>query len=502
MIKNTILTLTALFFTAAVAFGGPKETKSKSKYYFEFNLSDAEEDSMIILANYYGLKQYYYDTAYVVSKGKYIYETDSMPGGIYMVVTPDKAHFFEFMFDGKETRLVFSTSKLDMLSSMKVGESAENKLFYQFQHQMEKYGEKAQPLNKKIAELQQDSTGEKDDSIKLLKADLTKINEEVLKYKKEFIATNEGTFVAKVFQTSQEPDVPENPELPDSVDVNTWKYYYYKNHYLDGVDFTDERLLRSPTLGKKIEYYLTKLVPQTLDSINAAADDLAERARPNKEVFKYVVHWTTNNYERSKIMGMDAVFVHMADEYYCKGDGAHWVDSAATAKICERAKTLSPLLVGKVAENIILPDTAMNWHNMNKIPAEVTVLVFWSPTCGHCKKAIPKLEPFYQENKKRGVEVFAVSTELEIDNLKTFVKANKLTFYNVSDTPEINKNAYDYILKGTTTLNSLNFRTIYDIYSTPQIYILDKEKKIVAKKLGVEQLQDFLDNYFKDKEKG
>ncbi|MCB0482139.1 MAG: DUF5106 domain-containing protein [Flavobacteriales bacterium] len=499
---RALLIIPVFIFSAFFSFAVKKETKTKSKFYFEFNVADAEEDSMIILANYYGLKQYYYDTAFMVTKGKYIFETDSMPGGIYMGVTPDKAHFFEIMFDGKEPRIVLSTSKLDMLGSMKIQESAENKLFYEFQLKMEEYGKKAQPFNDKLKELKEDSVGNNEAEIKAVQEDLSRINDEVIAYKREFIEAHKGTFVAKVFATSQEPDVPENPVLPDSVDINTWKYYFFRDHYFDQVDFTDERLLRSPTLAKKIEYYITKLVPQIPDSINEAADMMAKKAKPNKEVFKYVVHWITNNYERSKIMGMDAVFVHMADEYYCTEEGAYWVDSAATAKICERASSLRPLLIGATAENIILPDTNMKWHNMHKLEAEVTILVFWSPTCGHCKKTVPLLEPFYQENKNRGVEIFSVSTELETENLKTFIKSNKLSFINVSDTPEINKNAYEYISKGLTTLNSLNFRTIYDIFSTPQVYILDKDKKIIAKKLGIEQLQDFLDNYFKEKNKG
>ncbi|MFQ3326849.1 MAG: hypothetical protein ACI8YC_001488, partial [Salibacteraceae bacterium] len=35
--------------------------------------------------------------------------------------------------------------------------------------------------------------------------------------------------------------------------------------------------------------------------------------------------------------------------------------------------------------------------------------------------------------------------------------------------------------------------------STPQVYVLDKDKKIIAKKLGVEQLADFIDNHSKEK---
>lgn len=490
---------TLLFSALLLGFHSGYAKKGKNepikKHQFEFLIPDSE-DSLVFLANYYGTKQYYYDTAFAVAPGKFQYATDSIKGGIYMVVMPDKSQYFEIVVDGKEPKIALSTTRANMVTDMKVLASRENQLFYEFQQEMNKKGEQAAPIQKKINALKADSINDRSKEIKEQQEKLQAINDEVNTYKTEFIETHKGTFTSKLFLTSQEPEIPSDPDLPEGTDVDLWKFREYKRQYLMNVDFTDERLLRSPVFAKKLEYYMTKLVVQNPDSITVAIDELVERARPNKEMFKYVVHWNTNHYERSKIMGMDAVFVHMADNYYTE-DQAHWVDSAGLAKINERAKTLSPLLLGKVASNIILPDTTGKWHNLHKIPAEYTVLYFWSPTCGHCKKATPKLEKFYQENKSKGVEVFGVCTELEIAGMKNFIKTHKLTFTNVSDTPEINKNAYDYLDK--TTINSLNFRTIYDIYSTPQVYVLDKDKKIIAKKLGVEQLAGFIDDYSKSK---
>ncbi|MCH9822895.1 AhpC/TSA family protein [Salibacteraceae bacterium] len=495
-LKNLSVTfLIVMLFSLVTSAAKKEKTSVAKKYQFEFTISDSD-DSLVFLANYYGKKQYYYDTAFAVEKGKFKFETDSIPGGIYLIVMPDKSQYFEIVVSGTEPSVVLSTTRANMVGDMKVSVSEENKLFYEFQQEMSKKGEQAAPIQKKIQALKADTVNPKVDEIKAEQEKLEAVNKEVNEFKKQFINTHKGTFTAKLFLTSQEPDVPENPELPEGTNLDLWKFQEYKRQYLENVDFTDERLLRSPVFAKKLEYYMTKLVIQMPDSITKAADELVARTRPNKEMFKYVVHWNTNHFERSKIMGMDGVFVHMSDNYYTK-EQAHWVDSAGLAKINDRAATLRPLLLGKVASNIILPDTTGKWHDLHKLPAEYTILYFWSPTCGHCKKSTPKLESFYKDYKSKGIEVFGVCTELETDGMKTFVKTHKLTFINVSDTPEINKNAYDYLDK--TTVNSLNFRTIYDIYSTPQVYVLDKNKKIIAKKLGVEQLADFIDNYSKDK---
>jgi hypothetical protein len=44
-----------------------------------------------------------------------------------------------------------------------------------------------------------------------------------------------------------------------------------------------------------------------------------------------------------------------------------------------------------------------------------------------------------------------------------------------------------------TTLESLNYQTAYDIFSTPKVFILDKDKKIIAKSLSLSQMEDLLD---------
>ncbi|MBT5976272.1 MAG: hypothetical protein HOG66_01390, partial [Flavobacteriales bacterium] len=77
-----------------------------------------------------------------------------------------------------------------------------------------------------------------------------------------------------------------------------------------------------------------------------------------------------------------------------------------------------------------------------------------------------------------------------------------LPWINVSDSPEANENAQELMLKGTTTAQSLNFRDTYDIFSTPKIYLLDENKKIIAVKLMPEQMGDFIDHLLEEEAEG
>jgi hypothetical protein len=44
-----------------------------------------------------------------------------------------------------------------------------------------------------------------------------------------------------------------------------------------------------------------------------------------------------------------------------------------------------------------------------------------------------------------------------------------------------------------TSLESLNYQNTYDIFSTPKVFVLDKDKRIIAKSISISQLEDMID---------
>jgi hypothetical protein len=44
-----------------------------------------------------------------------------------------------------------------------------------------------------------------------------------------------------------------------------------------------------------------------------------------------------------------------------------------------------------------------------------------------------------------------------------------------------------------TTIESLNYQKTYDVFQSPKVFVLDKDKKIIAKSLSVSQLEEMLD---------
>jgi thiol-disulfide isomerase/thioredoxin len=178
---------------------------------------------------------------------------------------------------------------------------------------------------------------------------------------------------------------------------------------------------------------------------------------------------------------MDAVYAHIGEKYYLSGD-ATWADSAFIASLTDRIKKIKPNVIGNIAPNLILESNDGKWYNLYQIKASYTILVFWDPDCGHCQKAIPKLLEIYKKYEKQGVMVYAVYTQGDGPKWADYIQKNELSWINVWD-----------------PYNTSKFRDNYDIYSTPVIYVLDESKKIIAKRIEVEDIDNMLKNLL-DKE--
>lgn len=444
-----------------------KEVKASGGYEIKVHINGLH-DSTIYLGNHYGEKQYVRDTIKLDHNGWATFSgKDSLPGGIYLIVLPGKT-YFEIIVN--EQKFTIETDTIDYVLGMKVSGSLENKLFNDHQRYIIEKTKATQLLKVRL-----DSNKDNKDSTDIIKKQISDMDKDVKQYRMKIISDYPKTFMAKIIRTMQEPEVPEAPkDSKGNITDSTYQFKYYKSHYLENVDFSDERLLRTPLFYNKIKTYTQQLTVPLPDSIIRSVDTIIEKSRANKEVFKYSVATLANFYETSNIMGYDKVFVHIAEKYYLSND-AYWADSTLKAKIHERVMKIKPNILGEPAHNLAMPDTALKMHSLYDIKAKYTILVFWDPTCSHCKTEIPKLSQYYDSVKTQGVEVFSVGIESDIELWKKFIRDNKLKWINVSD-----------------LYNQTNFRNYYDIYSTPVIYLLDEEKHIIAKRLDTDKIRDFI----------
>jgi len=430
-------------------------------------------NTICYLGGHYGDHDYIYDTAKVDAKGNFEFTGDKeLDGGVYFLISASKKKLFEFIID-KEQKFAMEADTVDYSKTMKVVGSPENALFYEYQRYAITMHDKVDALSKEVKE-GLDKEG--------AKVKLDTLNEQGRRYRLDFIKKHADMFMSKVLNMVEEPVVPPAPILPNGRKDSSFAFRYYKAHYFDNIDFSDPRIIHTPVFFPKIKEYLTRLTVPDPDSVISAADFLIQKAGSNKDMFRFLVQYIIYTYENSEIMGMDAVFVHMAEKYYTP-ELATLVSASQLERVKERAEQLKPILIGNRAIPIVLPDSNNVMQALDSVKAEYTVLYFWDYDCSHCQKETPKLIRWYDSVKAEGIQVYAVQTNSATDKWKSYIRAHKLDWINVMD-----------------IYHTSNFRHEYDVVTTPMIYLLDGNKIIMAKKIDTDNLNKVL-RHIRDKKR-
>lgn len=468
-------------FLIIFTIGQSQAHAQKEAYKFQI---EGVADTVAYLANYYGSKLYYADTARVDNKGNFSF--DAIPEdaqGKYAIVIPGPRYFEIIIADDEKIEIKTDTNNL--VQNIEVIASKNNQIMYEYMGFLTERRAEREVLVKKIE-------ANKDDEEKLapLKEKYNSLNDRVIAYQKQIAVDNPKSFAAQEILMSVEPVPPLELEGDQMA-----SYYYFKNHFFDNIKLKDDRLVRSPVFHTRLEKYLNTTLIKNPDSLIVGIDDLVAKLEPGSEMFKYVVHFTTYNYETSKIMGMDKVFVHLVDTYY-KDDKAFWMDDEKLKAIKDKADSKRFTLIGMQAPELILQDSTGKWISTYRdLKQEYVVLYFFNPDCGHCKKETPKLVEYYNESDQDKVAIYTISSD-NSQEWKDFISDYEMNFYNTSIPQEAFHDAEfatNLIRTGKTNYHSLKYQESFDVFSTPKVFILDKDRIIKAKDIGVEQLGEILD---------
>lgn len=479
-----ILVLTSIFSIIALSGFAQKVT---------FKLTNAE-DTTAFLIKYYGKTLRYADTA-EIKNGTISFDAKNKVQGIYKLYYKGKV-YPDVIINGKD--VVCTADANDPEKSFTIKSSDENKVLSEYMKFMTTNRKEANTYRSQL-KTEKDETKKEE-----LEKKIQEISDRVLVKQKELIKENEGKFVAKLITSTLESELPEVPAtVPDSLHAN-WKYRYFRDHYFDNIDLKDDRLINAPIVENKLQYFLDTYKRFGSDSLIEFLKPVLGRLNEEGDMFRFFIHHITSWSEKSKTMGMDKVFLYMGQTYYCPdSDGkskAFWMPEENMEKMCDKVGKLERVVIGRKAINLTLPDsTEQKWHQLYGMDNEYTILYFWDPNCGHCKKTTPKLEKLYKEKfKERNIGIYAVAkaTGDDFEDWKEFIIKHDLTFLNVG----LTKNVFNKAMEDPTAYahvtdsESLNYARTYDVYSTPRVFVLDKDKKILAKQLSIAQLEDYLDH--------
>src|ERR1700754_32529 len=433
----------------------------------------------VYLGYYYGKIKALADSTELNANSEGVFSgKEKLPGGVYFVVSPSRAILFELLIDSTQ-HFSIAADTTNLPGSVVFTGSADNTIFQTYTRFTAEKGKEILAAQKELSTVH---TGA--DSARL-KDRMKVLNADIQHYREELAAKYPHSLLTTLFHVLKEPVVPPNPKQPGVKYDSNFAYHYFKSHYWDGISFTDERLARTPVFEPRLDKYFRDLVPPEADSIEKEADMMLLQARGGKPLFQYLLVYFVQKYVNPEYMGQDAVFVHLFEKYINTGEAEFFTEKYRQF-LNNRAYSLMANLIGQPAANLEMLDSAGTPRPLYDVQAPFIVICFWDATCSHCKEIVPKVDSIFQAKWKReGVKVYGVMVDGSKEAWLQFIKDhNLIDWIHVYETKELQE--------ATEKAGQASYRQLYDVYQTPILYLLDKDKRIIAKKLSYQQLDEVI----------
>lgn len=413
--------------------------------------SPAKEYTWIIA---YGIKPgtqaYAADTA--IENGKF---TLSLPAsaqpGTYRLVysVPQEEFYFDVIFNGKENiQLAFDAQKGVSFSA-----SEENKIF-----------------NSYFKEI----TGVKQQFIDFYNAGRTDL-EGFEKLTKKLGETQTSYEESTPGMLVHEFIVGNRPYIPTGFESSETYWRNKKAHYFDHLDLNNSILQASGFLTNKLSGYVftaittdKKTKAETEKTVQENINTVNEKLKGTKPL--YQLHIFHKLWNQAASYGFDQTSDFIFNTYL-----KSLANSTGNQKIIGEIEVHNRLRLGAVAPEISWKDGETERKLSEMDGTDCYILIFWSSTCSHCLQEIPPLHK--QLRNHPDIKVIAVGLEDEEGSWKR--ESTKLPDFEHA------------IALGKWESEYAN---LFAIEGTPTYFILDKDKRIIAKPKNDKEVVAFLEN--------
>ncbi|MCG8327912.1 MAG: redoxin domain-containing protein [Chitinophagales bacterium] len=420
------------------------------------------------LVGHFADQRFRLDSTQINANGQLVFQRpEPYDGGLYFVWVPDKV-LLQLLLD-KDQTLSMTTTLQNAVGDMQVEGNLDNELLYKnLKFEMD--------INPKFDQINAQISGYAPGSPEhnQLKSQRDALLEERKAHLNDFFTQHPNSLFSIFKKAGQNPEVKDVRKADGSLDT-ALQVYLYRSDFWKDVDFSDERLLRTPVVTNKLQRYIKDLTPQNPDSIRASASFLINQTLDAPEYFKFFSNWITLQYDplETTLMDPEAVFVHMIQNYFTY-DRAFWADSTEVYALQLRAKEMEGSLVGNKAPNVSSTGPDGKTYSIYDFDTPYIIVYMYNPTCEHCMEQTPKLVQFYQQWKNKGVSVYAIAVDTEEQEWKDYITKSNMNFVNVFD--PTNKSIY----------------AKYYVDHTPEVYVINQERMIIAKNLKVNQIAEVI----------
>ncbi|MDR1739543.1 MAG: TlpA family protein disulfide reductase [Bacteroidales bacterium] len=469
-----------LIFTLLIAFGigsllaSTKKAPEQAEHYaIEIDAPQMKNNTVNLVMYFYG-KMYAVDTIQLNDAGKGTFAKDKkLSEGMYAVYFPNITYFDLLISDDQDFKVAISDTA-NMVTNVNILNGEQSQAFqdyvkYVYNNRIE-IGKLKENFDKIEDKTSAEALG--------IEKKINEIDMAVSTYQKNLAESYKGKALGVILKALIPVEVPEMEELPDSIRQIS-RYYYNRNHFFDNTDLSDQRLLYTNILSGKIDMFMDKMLVQNPDTIADQAVKLIEKTRGDTLTFQNMVTNMLNYALKSNMMGMDKMTMVISEKYYLSGE-AKWADSTLLADLDREVRAVKYNQIGASAPNLFVETFDGKRISLSDIPQDYILIAFYEPGCGHCKKEMPKLyKEVYQKYKGDNFfEVFAFYIYEDKEEWKKFIDEHGL---------------YDWVNVWDPKRES-NHWYFYDVRTTPGMYLLNKERKIIAKKINLETLDMILES--------
>ena len=290
------------------------------------------------------------------------------------------------------------------------------------------------------------------------KTALKKVN----KIQKEYLDASEGMYVQPFIKAS----LRNNP-----VEIASTPQQYMSNMidtFFDRMDFNDKTLLNSSFIVDRITDYVfsinysdnaamqQKLYKESVDKVLAKIEVISFK----KDVIEFLI----GQFEIT--MNLELID-YLFENHYNK-----LPINVQSKKFKEDKLLLFAAEIGRTAPDFSWKENGKTLTLSKLNDAQNYLLIFWSTTCSHCLREVPMIHKYLEGNK----DVKVIAFSLEKDEIGWEIKKETLPNWH-------------HVL-GLNKWQNKTART-YNIVSTPSYFILDANKKIIAKPEHLKDVEAF-----------
>lgn len=425
----------------------------------------------LYLGNYWHNETYAQDSILLDNQGKGRFSSaDNLPAGQYFILIKP-AFFLDLLIDREQDNIRIYIDEDNFANNTVLG-NEDTKLLWQY---INESGSKNEQRNAMVQGLQKQDL--QSEQMAEVEKRLVEFDEQWRNETNDLISQYKDTWFG-IFLKGMTP-VQYPYAIPANVNEITENAKFTINHYLDNIDLEDPRFWRTSILCQYIDNYLLELANLVPDSMATIASGLVAKTKNNEFCFKEMLSYLTNQSLRSSVMGHENIWARLAEDYIFDKNHS-WISDTQLQSIKDKYELIKENRIGMVGRNLELETIDGKIINTNGIESDYTILYFYDPQCEHCKIETPLMHnEVYAKYKDKGVEIIAINIRDSKEKWTDYISANQLNnWINCAD------------LKYTS-----QYWMYYDISSIPVTYILDKEKRIVAKNINGENIQKFLDFY-------